>query len=129
MDQGLLLVEKTKSERKKIIQALKGVPSLQRFYEAETLSQGIGILSKEKIDLILYFSGNSVDRKPVDLTPLLSLREHDTGRDVPLLFIASGGKGGEGAALLEKGAWDYIHPPFKLEDLILRTKVLLRIKA
>lgn len=125
MEQGVLLVERLKSNRRKIIEALKGLPTVQRFYEAKTFNQGLGILSQERVDLIVYHPDRSrgSDRK----SPSFNGRE--VGRDIPLLLIGSGEDLSQRFSALERGAWDYVGDPASLEELMIRSQVLLRIKA
>ncbi len=126
MGQGLLLVEKERSKRKKLIKALKrGLVPCQA-YEADTLGQGMKILSKEKIDLIIY---DDPDQDQNDLSHLSAFYEQQPGREVPLLLIGPHQSPAQKRKTLSRGVWDYIDHPYRIENLLLRVEVLLRIKA
>jgi diguanylate cyclase (GGDEF)-like protein len=127
-EQTLLLVEKTKSARKKLIQALKETPARRRFCEAENPRQGLAILSKEKVDLILYHSALPNSMRD-DLSALAFFKESGSCRDIPLLYVGVEGNRSLKIKALESGAWDFVEHSFKPEDLIFRTEALLRIKA
>lgn len=127
MGAGLLLVEKVKSQRRKMRDALKQGAAPYRFYEAETLRQGLRILSKEKIDLIIY--EQAAPPSSADLSILSSLGEKEAHRQIPLLLIGSIPDPAERRKALNQGAWDYIDRRYRMEELILRAEVLLRIKA
>src|SRR5581483_9742921 len=127
IDQGILLVDRTKSQRKKMIDALKALPSLQRFYEAETLRNGIGILSHEKIDLVLYCPNPSRNRKKNDFSHLSFFEKNEVGREIPLLLIGDEDPSWKKKAM-KKGAWDYIGS-FRLDEIVMKSQVFLRIKA
>jgi two-component system, cell cycle response regulator len=128
IDQGILLVGRIRSKRKKMIDALKALPTLQRFYEAETLRHGIGILSQEKVDLILYRPDHSLKQSKKDLSRLSFLEKDEIGRDIPILFIGGNESPSQKKEAFQTGAWDYIDS-FHLEDIVTRSQVLLRMKA
>lgn len=127
--QGLLLVEKEKAQRRKMKEALKLGPMAHRIYEAETLRQGLRILSREKVDLIIY-NDPAFPRSPqTGLSLLSSFAEQKTVQEIPLLLIGPLLAPALKRKVLDSGAWDYIARPYRIEDLILRAEVLLRIKA
>lgn len=128
IEQGILLVERAKSNRKKMIDALRALPTLQRFYEAETLHRGIGILSQEKIDLILYRPNHAHKQSKKDLSHLSFFEKDEIGRNIPILFIGGSDRPSQKKKALKTGAWDYIDS-FHLDDIVTRSQVLLRIKA
>ncbi|MBI3803792.1 MAG: GGDEF domain-containing protein [Nitrospirae bacterium] len=64
-----------------------------------------------------------------DLSHLSSLGEREAHRQIPLLLIESTLDSAEKRKALDSGAWDYIdRRSNQLEELALRTEVLLRIK-
>jgi diguanylate cyclase (GGDEF)-like protein len=111
-----------------MMDALKALPTLQRFYEAETLHRGIGILSQEKIDLILYHPHHSDKKSKKDLSHLSFFEKNEIGRNIPLLFIGESENPSHKKRALQTGAWDYIDS-FHLDNIVSRSQVLLRIKA
>lgn len=126
--QTLLLVEKARSTRKKLIQALKETPAPRRFCEAESPRQGLKILSKEKVDLILYHSASS--SSPLeDLSGIAVFKESGACRDIPLLYVGTEEDHSFRIKALESGAWDFVGPFTEPDELIFRTEALLRIKA
>lgn len=127
IDQGILLVEKAKSKRKKMIDALRALPTLQRFYEAESLRHGLGILSHEKVDLVLYRPNLTRKQSKNDLSHLSFFEKDGIGRDIPIIFIGGSENPSEKKKVLQK-TWDYIDS-FRLEEIVTRSQVLLRIKA
>ena len=127
IDQGILLVDKTKAQRKKMIDALKVLPTLQRFYEAETLRRGIGILSHEKIDLVVYCPNPSPRGSKIDLSHLSFFEKDEAGKEIPLLLVGDEDLSRKKKAL-KKGAWDYIDS-FRIEEIVMKSQVFLRIKA
>ncbi len=129
MKRGLLLVKEEKAQRRKMREALKEGPTAYRIYEAETLRQGLRILSKEKIDLIIYDDPVSLHPPQMDLSHLSSFIDQKAAREIPLLLIGSPHDPVQKQKALDSGAWDYITRPYRIEDLLLRAEVLLRIKA
>ncbi len=129
MGQGLLLVEQGKSQRRRIKEALKQGLTPYRIYETETVRQGLRILSREKIDLIIYDEPASSDLPQNDLSLLFSFAEQKPAREIPLLLIGPLLAPAQKRKILDRGAWDYIARPYRIEDLLLRAEVLLRIKA
>src|SRR3569832_2068211 len=127
IDQGILLVDKTKAQRKNMIDALKVLPTLQRFYEAETLRRGIGILSHEKIDLVVYCPNPSPRGSKIDLSHLSFFEKDEAGKENPLLLVGDEDLSRKKKAL-KKGAWDYIDS-FRIDEIVMKSQVFLRIKA
>lgn len=129
MKRGLLLVKKEKSQRRKIREALKEGTTAYRVYESETLRQGLRILSREKIDLIIYDDPAFIHPPRTDLSHLSSFVDQKAAQEIPLLLIGAPDNTVEKQKALDSGAWDYITRPYRIDDLILRAEVLLRIKA
>lgn len=129
MGQGLLLVKKERLQRRKIRKALKEGSTDYRVYEAETLHQGLRILSREKIDLIIYDDPISHHPPQTDLSDLSFFVDQRAAQEIPLLLIGSPHDVVQKQKALDSGAWDYITRPYRIDDLILRAEVLLRIKA
>lgn len=129
MKRGLLLVKKERGQRRKMREALKEGPTAYRIYEAETLRQGLRILSKEKVDLIIYDDPASAHPPEMDLSPLSTFVDQRVAQEIPLLLIGSPHDALQKQKALDNGAWDYITRPYRIQDLVLRAEVLLRIKA
>jgi diguanylate cyclase (GGDEF)-like protein len=128
MRHGLLLVKKEKSQRRKMREALKEGSTPYRIYEADTLRQGLRILSREKIDLIIY-DDPAFPSPRTNLSPLSSFVDQKAAREIPLLLIGSPHDAVQKQKALDNGAWDYLTRPYRIEDLVLRAEVLLRIKT
>lgn len=129
MGRGLLLVKKERSQRRKIKEAFSQFPIADRIYEAETLRQGLRILSREKVDLIIYDDPVFSQSPQTDLSLLSSFSEQKAAQEIPLLLIGPLLPPVQKRKALDQGAWDYIARPYRIEDLLLRTEVLLRVKA
>lgn len=129
MKPGLLLVKKERAQRRKMREALKESPTAYRVYEAETVRQGLRILSREKVDLIIFDDPASVHSPQMDLSHLSSFVDQRAAQEIPLLLIGSPYDAVQKQKALDSGAWDYITRPYRIEDLVLRAEVLLRIKA
>jgi len=129
MKRGLLLIKRERAQRRKIREALKGSPIAYRVFEIETLRQGLRILSREKIDLIIYDDPSSLPPPQTDFADLSSFVDQRAAQEIPLLLIGSRHDAVQKQKALDSGAWDYITRPYRIDDLILRAEVLLRIKA
>jgi two-component system cell cycle response regulator len=121
----LLIIDDSAAHRAEIRKVLEPARLFERMLEAEDGIQGLRLLLKEPVDVVLC----DLELPGVDGEKLLRVRNTKaSGTDIPFLFLTASENFERRARLLEQGACDAVTKPFHPADLIARLRLHLKIK-
>jgi len=126
MGPGILVIARSAATRQAIIEALRDTSPFTRYFETDSGREGLEVLEKEPIDVIvcglqLYqMSGMDVLRHLQQDTELC---------DIPFIVLTDESRTKTKIDLLEQGASDYVVQPVDIGELVARIKVQLKVKT
>ncbi|WP_321530723.1 diguanylate cyclase [uncultured Desulfuromonas sp.] len=126
MGPGILVVALSASTRQTIIDALKDTSPFSRYFETNSGREGLEILEKEPIDVIVC--GLHVYQLS-GLELLRHMQQDPELCDIPFVVLAEDNRTKTKINLLEQGASDYIVQPVDIGELVARIKVQLKVKT
>lgn len=126
MRPGILIVDKSRSTRQRIIDALMESAPFRHYYESDSAVEALTIAQNHALDVILC--GLQLNElSGVELLRRLQL--NDELCDIPVIILTSDASTRTKIELLEQGASDYIVQPFDSGELVARIKVQLKMKT
>lgn len=121
----ILIIDDSPTHRVEIKRALSGAAIFDRVLEAGDGVQGLKLLLKEQVDVVLC----DLELPGFDGEKLLRVKHQAPGgSNTPFLFITASLDLERRARLLEDGACDALTKPFHPADLVARLRLHLKIK-
>lgn len=125
MAKTLLIVDDSSIIRKSVIKALQPAGIFDRILQAKNGLEGLEVLLKEEIDLLI----SDINMPKMDGFKLLvTLRNLEKYKDLPVILLSSHAEADHKIKGLQGGANDYVTKPFESGELIARIKNLLMMK-
>ncbi len=125
MAKTLLIVDDSSLIRKSVIKALQPAGIFKRILQAKNGLDGLEVLLKEEIDLLI----SDINMPKMDGFKLLvTLRNLEKYKDLPVILLSSHNEADHKIKGLQSGANDYVTKPFEPGELIARIKNLLMMK-
>ena len=121
----ILLIDDSESHRAEIREVLQGMEKGLQVLEAADGFQGLTLLMREAVDLVLC----DLEMPKLDGEKLLRMRESSPGgANIPFLFLSASTNLDRRAKLLANGASDAISKPYHAPELVARVQLHLKIK-
>lgn len=121
----ILIIDDSQAHRSEIKRTLAGAAIFDHVLEAGDGMQGLKLLLKEPVDVVLC----DLELPGFDGEKLLRVKHQSPGgSNIPFLFITASLDLERRARLLEDGACDAVTKPFHPADLIARLRLHLKIK-
>ena len=121
----LLLIDDSEAQRQSILSALEGVPTFSRILEARDGLEGLSLLVREPVDVVLC----DLAMPKLDGDKLLRMKDSSPGgANIPFVFLTGSADAEKRARLLSSGAADAIVKPFHSAELLARLKLHLKVK-
>jgi diguanylate cyclase (GGDEF)-like protein len=121
----LLLIDDSESQRASIRAALDGCVVFTRVLEAGDGIEGLSILMREPVDVVLC----DVAMPKLDGDKLLRMKDSSPGgSNIPFVFLTGSADADRRARLLLDGAADAIAKPFHPAELVARLQLHLKVK-
>jgi diguanylate cyclase (GGDEF)-like protein len=121
----LLLIDDSDTQRQSILAALEGVSTFTRVLEARDGLEGLSLLVRETVDVVLC----DLAMPKLDGDKLLRMKESSPGgANIPFVFLTGAADAEKRARLLSSGAADAIAKPFHPAELLARLKLHLKVK-
>jgi diguanylate cyclase (GGDEF)-like protein len=122
---SVLIIDDSSTIREKVKSLLKEADLFENYLEASNGLEGIKILSKEEVDLIIC----DMMMPQMDGVKFLEFLGRDIRMgNVLVIMLTSRTEVLDKIKSLEKGAVDYMTKPYHPAELLARVKVMLRIK-
>ncbi len=125
MDTTVLIIDDSKTVREVTLGLLKDEGLFTFYHEAVNGKQGLDLLEKHAVDVVLC------DLEMPEMTGfefLHALRRKDEYVDLPVIMLTGNENQKDKICGLELGASDYVTKPFDSAELIARVKIQLKIK-
>lgn len=121
----ILIIDDSQAHRAAIKRAVSAAAIFDRVLEAADGMQGLRLLLKEAVDVVLC----DLEMPGFDGEKLLRVKHQSPGgSNIPFLFITASLDLERRARLLEDGACDAVTKPFHPADLVARLRLHLKIK-
>jgi len=121
----ILVIDDSEAHRDQIRSALREIPGSVLILEAEDGFQGLRLLMREAVDLVVC----DLEMPKLDGEKLLRMRDSSPGGShTPFLFLSSSTDLKRRTRLLMTGASDAITKPFHPPELVARVMLHLKIK-
>jgi len=121
----LLLIDDSDSQRQSILSALEGVTTFTRVIEARDGIEGLSLLVREPVDVVLC----DLAMPKLDGDKLLRMKDSSPGgANIPFVFLTGSADAEKRARLLMSGAADAIAKPFHPAELLARLQLHLKVK-
>jgi diguanylate cyclase (GGDEF)-like protein len=121
----LLVIDDSEAQRKSILSALEGTAAFSRVLEACDGLEGLSMLMREPIDVVLC----DLAMPKLDGDKLLRMRNASPGgAHIPFVFLTGSADPERRARLLTDGAADAIAKPFHPVELVARLQLHLKVK-
>lgn len=121
----LLVIDDSETQRESIRAALQGVASFTRVLEAADGIEGLSLLMREPVDVVLC----DLAMPKLDGDKLLRMKEASPGgAHIPFVFLTGSADAERRARLLSAGAADAIAKPFHTAELLARLQLHLKVK-
>lgn len=121
----LLVIDDSESQRQLVREALTGVPAFSRILEACDGIEGLSLLMREPVDVVLC----DLSMPKLDGDKLLRMKEASPGgAHIPFVFLTGSADAERRARLLSDGAADAVAKPFHPGELVARLQLHLKVK-
>ncbi|HVN39353.1 MAG TPA: diguanylate cyclase [Myxococcota bacterium] len=121
----LLLIDDSDSQRESILAALEGVTAFTRVLEARDGLEGLSLLVREPVDVVLC----DLAMPKLDGDKLLRMKDANPGgSNIPFVFLTGSADPERRARLISSGAADAIAKPFHPGELLARLQLHLKVK-
>jgi diguanylate cyclase (GGDEF)-like protein len=121
----LLLIDDSDSQRQSILAALEGVTAFTRVLEARDGLEGLSLLVREPVDVVLC----DLAMPKLDGDKLLRMKDANPGgANIPFVFLTGSADPERRARLISSGAADAIAKPFHPGELLARLQLHLKVK-
>jgi diguanylate cyclase (GGDEF)-like protein len=121
----LLIIDDSDTQRASILSALEGVPTFTRVLEARDGLEGLSLLVREPVDVVLC----DLAMPKLDGDKLLRMKDSSPGgANIPFVFLTGSADAEKRARLLSCGAADAIAKPFHPAELLARLHLHLKVK-
>ncbi|HXK24052.1 MAG TPA: diguanylate cyclase [Myxococcota bacterium] len=121
----LLLIDDSDSQRETIRAALEGVTTFKRVLEARDGLEGLSLLVREPVDVVLC----DLAMPKLDGDKLLRMKDANPGgANIPFVFLTGSADPERRARLISSGAADAIAKPFHPGELLARLQLHLKVK-
>jgi diguanylate cyclase (GGDEF)-like protein len=121
----LLVIDDSESQRQHIREALAGVTAFTRILEASDGIQGLSLLMREPVDVVLC----DLSMPKLEGDKLLRMKQASPGgAHIPFVFLTGAADAERRARLLSDGAADAVAKPFHPGELVARLQLHLKVK-